>query len=194
MNKWDVVIFAVLLVVTEMLIDAVAGDYIKQWISEYFGTIPVVLGVLAVIVAVWLRVWKYESLFGRGGKGMVKMARKGTVGFVELAFIGLYILAALAVFNVADLGEQLQFLVDFSWLICIGSVLVVMGSGKKGKKIKFTGLEGVALIVAIVLPLAAAGYLAGLGIDISSYLTDSNYKLLLWGTSVASCIVVATQD
>lgn len=125
---------------------------------------------------------------------MPKLTRKGTVGFVELAFIGLYILAAFAVFNVADLGEQLQFLVDFSWLICIGSVLVVMGSGKKGKKIKFTGLEGVALIVAIVLPLAAAGYLTGLGIDISSYLTDSNYKLLLWGISVASCIVVATQD
>ncbi len=125
---------------------------------------------------------------------MPKLARKGTVGFVELAFIGLYILAVLAVFDVAQLGEQLQFLVDFSWLICIGSVLVVMGSGKKGKKIKFTGLEGVALIVAVVLPLAAAGYLVGLGIDISSYLTDSNYKLLLWGVSVASCIVVATQD
>lgn len=123
----------------------------------------------------------------------MKMSGKGTVGFVELVFIGLYILAALAVFNVADLGDQLQFLVDFSWLVCVGSVLVVLGSGKK-KKIKLTGLEGVAFIVAIVLPLAAAGYLTGLGIDISSYLGDSNYRLLLWGISVASCIIVASQD
>lgn len=123
----------------------------------------------------------------------MKMSGKGTVGFVELVFIGLYILAALAVFNVADLGDQLQFLVDFSWLVCVGSVLVVLGSGKK-KKIKFTGLEGVAFIVAIVLPLAAAGYLTGIGIDISSYLGDSNYRLLLWGISVASCIIVASQD
>lgn len=123
----------------------------------------------------------------------MRMYQKGRIGFLELIFIGLYAIGSLAVFNIADFGEALKPLVDFAWLICVGSVLVVL-KGDKKRRMRLTGLEGLALIVAITLPLAAAGNLTGFGIDIGEYLQDTTYKILLWAVSVISCIVVATQD
>ncbi len=61
-----------LLALAELLLDVIAGDWIKQWIQEHFGTIPAILGFLAVLVLIWVRVRKYESLAGgsrkRGGR------------------------------------------------------------------------------------------------------------------------------
>jgi len=52
-SKQDLAVFLLLLIIVEMFVDAIAGEYIKTWISENLGTIPVFLGLLAVILAVW---------------------------------------------------------------------------------------------------------------------------------------------
>jgi len=64
-NKADILLFIGVLVLAEIILDAIAGDYIKQLISEHVGTIPAALGLLALILAVWVRVEKWESLFRR---------------------------------------------------------------------------------------------------------------------------------
>ncbi len=59
--------FALLLalfVVLELLLDALAGDWLKQWIQQHFGTIPAALGFVAVLALIWVRVSKYEALAG----------------------------------------------------------------------------------------------------------------------------------
>ncbi|AKG92394.1 TPA_asm: hypothetical protein GahPV1_gp30 [Geoglobus ahangari pleomorphic virus 1] len=74
--------FAVLLalfVVLELLLDALAGDWLKQWIQQHFGTIPAALGFVAVLALIWVRVSKYEALAGMSGrkKGKGGKRKKG---------------------------------------------------------------------------------------------------------------------
>ena len=63
--------FALLLalfVVMELLLDAIAGDWLKLWIQQHFGTIPAALGFVAVLALILVRVSKYETLAGVGGR------------------------------------------------------------------------------------------------------------------------------
>lgn len=64
-NKEDILLFVAVLILAELILDAIAGDYIKQLLQEYIGTIPAILGLLALILAVWVRIEKWESLFRR---------------------------------------------------------------------------------------------------------------------------------
>ncbi len=63
--------FALLLalfVVMELLLDALAGDWLRQWIQQHFGTIPAALGFVAVLALIYVRVSKYGALAGMSGK------------------------------------------------------------------------------------------------------------------------------
>lgn len=64
-NRADLLLFIAVLILAELVLDAIAGDYIKQLLHEHIGTIPAILGFLALILAVWVRIEKWESLFKR---------------------------------------------------------------------------------------------------------------------------------
>jgi len=57
-----------LFVVAELLLDAIAGDWLKQQIQQYFGTIPALLGFVAMLALIYVRVSKYGALAGLSGK------------------------------------------------------------------------------------------------------------------------------
>ena len=188
-------LFVILLIATllELVLDAWLGEALKQYIP-----VPQITGlgvVVLLLIVLWWRIEKMEMFLG--GRKMasagVKVFKFGRIGMMEVAAIVAYFLAALAVFNLATLGDSLSFVTDFAWLICIGAVVVIFGADKK-KKIKMTGIEGLALIVSVVLPLAAAGYFESIGIDLSSYLADPTNSMVLFLVSVGSTILVATQD
>ncbi len=61
-------LFLALFVVMELLLDALAGDWLKQWIQQNFGTIPAALGFVAVLALIYVRVSKYGVLAGMSGK------------------------------------------------------------------------------------------------------------------------------
>ena len=72
--------FALLLalfVVAELLLDALAGDWLKQQIQEHFGTIPAALGFVAVLALIYVRVSKYVALAGFGGKKGGRRKKRG---------------------------------------------------------------------------------------------------------------------
>jgi hypothetical protein len=77
----EIAITLALFVVAELLLDALAGDWLKQQIQQYFGTIPALLGFVAVLALIWVRVSKYEALAGvrrkKKGKGGGRKKRKG---------------------------------------------------------------------------------------------------------------------
>jgi len=41
---------------------------LKLWIQQHFGTIPAALGFVAVLALILVRVSKYETLAGVGGR------------------------------------------------------------------------------------------------------------------------------
>lgn len=63
----DMVLLIATLVLFELILDAVAGDYIKQLIHEHVGVIPTIVGLLALVLAVLVRVGRYRIL-GRKGE------------------------------------------------------------------------------------------------------------------------------
>jgi hypothetical protein len=193
--KAELLIILLVATVLELVLDALLGEALRQYIP-----IPQVTGfgvVVLLLIVLWWRIEKMEIFLGGRSKMArnvgVKVFKFGKIGMVEVAAIVAYFLAALAVFNLATLGDSLSFVTDFAWLICIGAIVVVFGADKR-RKINIAGLEGLALIIAVVLPLAAAGYLVSVGIDLSSYLADATQSLILFLVSVASAVVVASQD
>jgi len=66
-----------LFVVAELLLDVIAGDWLKQWIQQNFGTIPAAIGFLAVLALIYVRVSKYEALAGFGGKKGGRRKKRG---------------------------------------------------------------------------------------------------------------------
>lgn len=61
----ELAVLLTLFVVAELLLDAVAEDYLKQLIQQYVGTLPAVFGFLAVLALIYVRVSKYEVLVGK---------------------------------------------------------------------------------------------------------------------------------
>ncbi len=119
--------------------------------------------------------------------------RKGNISVFEAALFVIYIIADVAVFGLGSIN--LTWVTDFSFWIVLVSALGVFAMDKQVKKNqKITALEIGALSVAIGLPLAAAGYLTSLGIDISTYLTDPTNAFIMLIVSVSSLIVAAKQD
>jgi hypothetical protein len=191
--KAELLIILLVATVLELVLDALLGEALRQYIP-----IPQVTGfgvVVLLLIVLWWRIEKMEIFLGGRSKMArnVKLVKFGRVGMVEIVALIAYFLGALAEFNLATLGESLSFVKDFAWLICIGAIVVVFGADKR-RKINITGLEGLALIIAIVLPLAGGGYLTSLGVDISSYLADATQSMILFLVSVGSAVVVATQD
>jgi len=113
--------------------------------------------------------------------------RKGRIGLMEVGALVFYILASIAAFGLGSLS--LSWLTDFTWLIVVTTMLIVLS---QKKTIEVTGVEVIGAIVAIILPLAAAGQLTSVGIDISTYVSSNGFLLFL--ISVAGAIVAATQD
>ncbi len=119
--------------------------------------------------------------------------KKGNVSIYEAFLFVLYIIAAIAVFGLGSIN--LAWVTDFSFWIVLVSALGVFALDKQRKKNqKITAIEIACLIVAIGLPLAAAGYLAGIGVDISAYLTSSTNSFILLIISVGALIIAAKQD
>jgi|UniRef100_A0AAT9J7R5 hypothetical protein len=113
--------------------------------------------------------------------------KKGRIGLMEVGALVFYVLASIAAFGLGSLS--LSWLTDFTWLIVITTMLIVLS---QKKDVTLTGVEVIGAIVAVVLPLAAAGQLTSVGIDISSYVASNGFLLFL--ISVAGAIVAATQD
>lgn len=61
----ELAVLLTLFVVAELLLGAVAEDYLKQLIQQYVGTLPAVFGFLAVLALIYVRVSKYEVLVGK---------------------------------------------------------------------------------------------------------------------------------
>lgn len=192
--KTELFIILAIATILELFLDAILGETIKQYLP-----IPHLTGlgviILLLIVLAW-RIEKMEMLLGGRGMGKnvnVKAFKFGKIGIYEVLALIAYVMAAIATFGLGSIN--LSFITDWAWLICIGSVIVMFGADKeKKKKFTLTGIEGLALIIAIALPLAAAGYLTAVGIDIGTYLADSTKSLVLFLVSVISAVVVATQD
>ena len=119
--------------------------------------------------------------------------RKGNVSIYEAALFVVYVIAGIATFGLGSIN--LAWVTDFSFWIVLVSALGVFALDKQVKKNqKVTALEIGALSVAIGLPLAAAGYLTSLGIDISTYLADPTNSFIMLIVSVGALIVAAKQD
>jgi|UniRef100_A0AAT9JAG2 Na+/proline symporter len=84
----EIAITLALFVVAELLLDALAGDWLKQQLQSFLGGIPAAIGFVAVLALIWVRVSKYEALAGLGGSrgrrkaggkkgGVKKESRKG---------------------------------------------------------------------------------------------------------------------
>jgi uncharacterized membrane protein YwzB len=129
---------------------------------------------------------KYRNFYGGA-------YRKGNISIYEAALFVTYVLAAVAVFGLGSVN--LTWVTDFSFWIVVFSALGVFALDKQVKKNqKVTALEIACLAVAIGLPLAAAGYLVGMGIDISAYLTDPTNAFIMLAVSVGALIAAAKQD
>ncbi len=129
----------------------------------------------------------------RYGKYYGGAYRKGNVSIYEAALFVVYVLAGIAVFGLGSIN--LTWVTDFSFWMVVLSALGVFALDKQVKKNqKITGLEIAALSVAIGLPLAAAGYLTSLGIDISTYLADATNAFIMLIVSVGALVVAAKQD
>lgn len=196
-NRADIAIFLLVLVLAELLVDAIAGDYIKQWVQTNIGT-SVFIGVLAVIVAVWLRYVKYSQFVGGGGKVARKnfyggVYNKGNLRTLETILLIVGVLTGIAVFGLGNVN--LAWITDWSALLAVIVPIGILAADKERKpNRKITAVEIIALIVAIFLPLAAAGHLASIGIDVSQYLADPTKAFVMFLGYVGSLIVIAKQD
>ncbi|WP_048092275.1 hypothetical protein [Geoglobus acetivorans] len=63
----DFAVLLALFVVLELLLDALAGDWLRQVVQQYLGTVPAALGFVAVLALIYVRVSKYEALAGLSG-------------------------------------------------------------------------------------------------------------------------------
>ncbi len=203
-NKRDVALLVLLMVVAEIFVDAIAGDYIKQWITDNVGTIPVLLGVLAVIVAVLVRFVKYETMFG-GGKRMARFGSKrvfrwffknGKLDMVEFVGFMIYVVFAAYAFGlwIADVANTYTWIADFAMWFLIGSVLIVFFKGKEGRNASITLTEVAAVAVAVTLPLAMVYQPLGDWLQIANYISDVGSKLVAFIVSVGALLYAAKQD
>jgi hypothetical protein len=204
-NRGDLALFVLLMVVAEIFVDAIAGDYIKQWVTDNVGTIPVLLGVLAVMVAVWVRFVKYETMLG-GEKRMAKFSsrnafrwffRNGKLDMVEfLAFMVFLIFAGYAFgLWIADVANTYTWIKDFGMWFLVGSGLIVFFKGKERTRGKpFTLTEIAAVAVAIILPLSMLYQPLGDWLQVSTYISDVGSKLIAFIISVGALLYAAKQD
>lgn len=205
MSKGDVALLVFLMVVAEIFVDAIAGDYIKQWITDSMGTIPVLLGILAVIVAVWVRFVKYESLVG-GGKGMARFGSKNVFGWFfkngkldMVEFVGFMVFLIFAGYAfglwISDVATTYTWIADFAMWFIVGSALVVFFKGKERSRGKpFTLTEVMAVAAAIALPLSMIYQPLGDFLQVSTYISDIGSKLIAFVVSVGALLYAAKQD
>ena len=129
---------------------------------------------------------RYKRYYGGGFK-------KGRIDMVEAAALVAFVIFGIGVFGLGSIN--LTWVTDFGFVGVVVSALVVFAKGKEKKSNrKITAIEIGALAVAIGLPLAAAGYLTSVGIDISTYLTDATNAFIMLIVSVGALIVAASQD
>lgn len=119
--------------------------------------------------------------------------KKGNIGVLESVLFAVYVIAAIAVYGLGSVN--LSWISDFSiWIVVVSALSIVALDKQARGKQNIAVLEIVALMVAIGLPLAAAGYLTSLGVDISEYLTNSTNAFIMLFVSVAALIIAAKQD
>ncbi len=129
---------------------------------------------------------RYKRYYGGGFK-------KGRIDMVEAAALVAFVIFGIGVFGLGSIN--LTWVTDFGFVGVVVSALVVFAKGKEKKSNrKITAIEIGALAVAIGLPLAAAGYLTSVGIDISTYLADATNAFIMLIVSVGALIVAASQD
>ncbi len=75
------------------------------------------------------------------------------------------------------------------------AVVVVAGIILLAQKayLKFTALEMVTFAIAIALPIMASGLITQFSLP-AEWLSDASHKLLIWGISCISCVIMAFQD
>lgn len=121
-----------------------------------------------------------------------KTSQKGRVSLGEMLLVVVYALACIGCFGLGSI--DLQWVTDFAPYIVVVSVLGVFALDKQNKKSQITLMEVACIFVAIALPLAGAGYLSSLGVDISQYLADATSKFILFLVSVGALVIAGRQD
>ena len=74
-------------------------------------------------------------------------------------------------------------------------ILIVAGIILLAQKahLKFTALEMATFAIAVMLPIMASGIISQLTLP-SSWLATAWDKVIIWGISCASCVIMAFQD
>ncbi len=120
-------------------------------------------------------------------------SKKGNLRVLEVALLAIGVLTGVAVFGLGSVN--LAWLTDWSALLAVVVPIGILAADKEKKPSrKITAVEIIAVVVAMFLPLAAAGYLSPVGVDISQYLADSAKAFAMFMGYVGSLIVVAKQD
>lgn len=187
----------ILLVLVEIILHF-CWKILDAYIFENF-TVTAQIAIVAVIILLTLLFFREELVLlslggGKVGKGFYGgVYSKGQIRLLEITCFAVYVIAGLATFGLASVN--LTWITDFAWFLTFISAIGIYLADKELKKSKKTTVvEILALLIAIVLPLAAAGYLTGLGIDISQYIADPTQAFVLYAISIGSMIVVAKQD
>ena len=202
-NHTVLVTTLLLIVVAEVLLDVIAGDWLREQLNSTMGTIPAALGLLAVVALILARVWKYEQFTGGGRVTSFRnkklsgwFYKNGKLDTGELLGFLVYLIFAGYAFGlwIADVAETYTWISDFAMWFIIGSAIFVFFKGKERSKTGITMTEVGAIAIAIVLPLSMVYSPLGDWLQINNYINDVGSKLIAFIISLAALLYAAKQD
>ena len=119
--------------------------------------------------------------------------RSGRLRTLEIGLLVVGVLTGVGVFGLGSVN--LAWITDWSALLAVIVPIGIMLADKESRpNRRITAIEVLAAIVAMFLPIAAAGYLTSLGVDLSQYLSDATKAFAMFLLYVGCLVVIAKQD
>lgn len=121
------------------------------------------------------------------------VSKSGRLRMLEIVLLVVGVLTGIGVFGLGSVN--LAWITDWSALLAVIVPVGILLADKDARpNRKITAVEVLATIVAVFLPIAAAGYLTSIGIDVSQYLADTTKAFALFLLYVGCLVVIAKQD
>jgi Sec-independent protein secretion pathway component TatC len=86
-----------------------------------------------------------------------------------------------------DIGTELKTIAVVG-VVVTGIILLAQKS-----YLKFTALEMATFAIAVALPIMASGLISQIALP-AEWLSDTWNKIVIWGISCVSCVIMAFQD
>ena len=190
-----------LLIITEIVLHFCFDVVDKYFFSNFSVTADIaIISAILLLVVLYFREEVVLGLFGGGGMSVGNLkrryghhyagiARAGSFGVVEaFVFIAYVFCAAMLTGLISvDLGASLKTIAVI--IVVVAGIILLAQKAH----LRFTALEMATFAIAVGLPILASGIISQLTLP-SSWLSTAWDKVIIWGISCVSAVIMAFQD